>query len=83
VGELADAAFYGLGPRALGLRLEAQARATPEELNTLIRQRLRPAELALVLVGDWRAIRPQLAGLGLPEPVQVDAEGRPVSPAGP
>jgi predicted Zn-dependent peptidase len=36
-------------------------------------------QLAIVLVGDRKAVEPQLAAAGLPAPELVDAEGRPVA----
>ena len=62
----------------LGTELAQVAKISQEDLNTLARKALPMDGALLVLVGDKKAILPQLEGLSLPAPVEYDASGRPV-----
>jgi hypothetical protein len=51
---------------------------TLQEVNDLARSGLYDfGKLTVVMVGDKGAVLPQLKEAGFPEPVLVDAEGRP------
>jgi predicted Zn-dependent peptidase len=58
--------------------LAALDRITIEEVNALAHKAVPIDAGVLVLVGDRAAIAAQLAPLGLPEPVEIDAQGQPV-----
>lgn len=58
--------------------LAAIDRTTEAELNRLAYEAVPLQKALLVLVGDGRLIREQLAGLELPEPIEMDSLGRPV-----
>lgn len=52
----------------------------PADLDAVAARRIQHRQGVLVLVGDRDVILPQLAGLGLPEPIEVDLLARPVTP---
>jgi zinc protease len=56
--------------------LQSLTTVTAAQLDDLAKRRVIPREGVLVLVGDRDVVLPQLAGLGLPAPIEVDAEGR-------
>lgn len=55
--------------------LAALASATTTELNALCQRAIRIEHGVLVLVGDRNVVLPQLEGLGLPAPIEVDVHG--------
>ncbi|MCC6677387.1 MAG: insulinase family protein [Phycisphaerales bacterium] len=57
--------------------MEAMSKATASDLNTLARTALPIDRGVLVLVGDKAVILEQIKDLGLPQPVEYDAEGNP------
>lgn len=61
----------------LGEELAAVARVTEGDLNGLARGAVPLETGVLVLVGDKKAILPQLDGLGLPAPIELTVEGDP------
>lgn len=59
--------------------LDAVTKVSAEDLNTLAKSAIPIEAGVLVLVGDKQMILEQIKGLGLPEPVEYDADGNPVS----
>lgn len=49
------------------------------ELAELAARLVRPEEARVLVVGDARALRAPLAELGLGDPIEIDAEGRPLA----
>jgi predicted Zn-dependent peptidase len=62
---LADAAVHGLADDEVARFAAAVRRVTAADVRRVARQRLDPAHLTAVLVGDPALVPPQLAGLGL------------------
>jgi predicted Zn-dependent peptidase len=67
----------GAGPDSVREDLAAAERVSREEMNRLAASAIDPERGILVLVGDSRAILPQLEGLGLPAPEFVEARRSP------
>jgi hypothetical protein len=81
VGLLTDDVLAGRTPSALRDRVVALDQATASLVDGAARSGAFAFDgLTLVLVGDRTAVLPQLEKAGLPAPVLLDAEGRPVTP---
>jgi len=63
---------------ALSADLNDMAKVTADQLNKMARAAVPLEGGLLVLVGDRETILPQLAGLGLPDPVEYSPEGDPM-----
>lgn len=82
MGQLAGIDRQGVGRDYLASFIERVFATTPEDLQRLARQQLRDQDMALVVVGDLKVIRPQLEALEqlkgiefvLEEPPGVTAE---------
>jgi zinc protease len=77
VGAAADLLAGGLPFETLGADLAALDSASATSLNALAPSAAPLDGGVLVLVGDKGLILEQIAGLGLPEPVEYTADGRP------
>ncbi len=78
LGNAGDLLLHGRPFTATAGDMQALQHVSAGELNALGRAAVPLDRGLLVLVGDAAAIRAQLQDLGLPEPVQLDLQGRPI-----
>ena len=77
-GALANLEIYGLDATYFETYRDRVRAVTAADVQRVARERLRPDELQVVVVGDPATVRGPLAALGLGPLSVVDAEGRPV-----
>ncbi|MBL8760063.1 MAG: insulinase family protein [Phycisphaerae bacterium] len=68
----------GLSWGSIAADMDAMEKVSLEQLNELASKALRLDKGVLVLVGDKKLIEEQIKDLGLPAPIEVDVDGRPV-----
>lgn len=68
----------GMGWDSIAKDMDAMEKVSLDQLNELASKALRLDKGVLVLVGDKKLIEEQIKDLGLPSPIEVDVEGRPV-----
>lgn len=78
VGTAAGLVIDGLPFESLGQDVAAMQKLSAGDLNAMAAAALPIDQGVLVLMGDKDLIKKQLAGLGLPEPVEYSVEGEPV-----
>ena len=66
--ELESLWTYGLDENSLSAYVERILAVTPADVERVARANVLPQDMAIVMVGDWSAIKPQLEGMDLGEP---------------
>lgn len=70
-GQLEEVWTYGLSEDSLEAYVDRIQAVTPADVQRVAEAYIRPQDMAIVLVGDWAAIKPQLEELQLGEPQLV------------
>lgn len=66
-GQLEELWTYGLDEDSLAAYVDRIQAVTPADVQRVAQTYVQPEDMAIVLVGDWSAIKPQLEGMNLGE----------------
>jgi zinc protease len=77
-GQLANLVTYNLADTYYNDYISKVHAVTLDDIHRVANQYLQPDKMAIVIVGDWKAVEPGLKGLGYPITI-LDTDGNPVT----